>query len=83
MGVPKGKNAIGSKWVYKINFKSNGDVERYKARLVTKGYNQKEGLDYHETSSPVGKMVTVRTLIALAASRGWNMYQMDVFNAFL
>ncbi|XP_075078420.1 uncharacterized protein LOC142164329 [Nicotiana tabacum] len=46
--LSKGKKVIGSKWIYKIKYKANGDVERYKARLVKKEYNQKEGLDYHE-----------------------------------
>lgn len=80
--LPQGKHTVGSKWVYKIKYQANGEVERYKARLVAKGYSQQEGLDYHDTLSPVAKMVTMRCVIALAVSKGWNLFQMEVYNAF-
>lgn len=71
--LPDGKLPIGCKWVYKVKCKSDGSLERYKARLVAKGYAQQYGLDYEETFSPVAKMSTMKTVIALATSKGWKL----------
>nr|GFA61890.1 ribonuclease H-like domain-containing protein [Tanacetum cinerariifolium] len=72
----KGRKAIRSKWMYKIKFRSSGEIDRYKARLVAQDFRQKEGIDYEETFSPVVKMVIVRLKKSLyglkLASRQWN-----------
>lgn len=81
--LPSNKRVIGCRWVYKIKYQSDGTVERLKARLVVYGNRQIAGIDYNETFAPVAKMVTVRTFLAIAVARKWELHQMDVHNAFL
>jgi len=81
--LPAGKKVISCKWVFTIKQNPEGKVERYKARLVARGYSQTYGIDYDETFAPMAKMGTVRILISCAANFGWPLHQLDVKNAFL
>jgi hypothetical protein len=75
---PPGRLIVGCKWVFKLKQKPDGSVDRYKARLVAKGFTQRQGIDYTDTFSPVVKPTTVRLILSIAVSRGWQLHQVDV-----
>lgn len=81
--LPQEKSAISNKWVYKIKRNHEGDIERYKARLVVRGFTQKFGIDYQETFSPVAKFTSVRMILALSVSNDYHLIQFDIKTAFL
>ena len=81
--LPAGKNPISCKWVYKVKYKADGTLDKYKARLVARGFSQKEGIDYEETFAPFSKIDSIRLPLAIAASRKWEVHHMDVKNALL
>ena len=81
--LPLGVKPIGLKWVFKVKRNADGSVIKYKARLVAKGYVQKQGIDYDEVFAPVARIETIRLIIALAASKGWEIHHLDVKTAFL
>jgi hypothetical protein len=83
VNLPKGVVAISCKWVYKIKMDASGNVERYKARLMTNDFTQKEGIDYHETFSLVSKKDSFKIIMALVAHFDLELHQMDVKTTFL
>nr|KAJ0196282.1 hypothetical protein LSAT_V11C700351460 [Lactuca sativa] len=76
-------NVVGCKWIFKVKRKSDGSLERHKARLVAQGFTHQEGLDYAETFIPMVKPSTIRTILSIAHAQRWDIQQLDVRNAFL
>ena len=81
--LPPRQSVVGCKWIYKIKTRSDGSIGLYKARLFAKGFTQKYVIDYEETLAPVARILSVRALLAVAAASKWDLFQMDVKNAFL
>ncbi|KAL5831285.1 hypothetical protein ACOSQ4_016639 [Xanthoceras sorbifolium] len=80
--LPPGKKALHNKWVFRIKEEHNGN-KRYKARMVVKGFQQKEGIDYNEIFSPVVKLTTIRLVLKIVAAENLHLEQLDVKTAFL
>nr|GEU45458.1 putative ribonuclease H-like domain-containing protein [Tanacetum cinerariifolium] len=81
--LPKGKRAIGSKWVFRNKKDKRGIMIRNKARLVAQGHTQEEGIDYEEVFTPLPRIEAIRLFLAYASFMGFMVYQMDVKSAFL
>ena len=81
--LPENKTAVGSKWVFKTKTDDQGNANKFKARLVAQGFNQKYGTDYDEVFAPVAKITTLRTLLVVAGKTGMKVRHFDVKTAFL
>ncbi|CAI7878322.1 unnamed protein product [Closterium sp. NIES-54] len=81
--LPLGKNAISSKLIFRHKYGPDGELTRYKSRLVAKGFQQTKGKDFDEIFAPVGKGTTLRVMLGMAANCGWRIKQMDITTAFL
>jgi len=79
----KDQNIIGVKWVYKTKLNEKGEIERFKARLVSKGFSQQSGIDFGEMFSPVARLDTIRAVLTTITHNKWKVYQMDVKSTFL
>nr|GEX78613.1 retrovirus-related Pol polyprotein from transposon TNT 1-94 [Tanacetum cinerariifolium] len=81
--LPYGKRAIGTKWVFKNKKDERGIVVRNKARLITQGHTQEEGINYKEVFAPLARIEAIRLFLAYPSFMGFMVYQMDVKSAFL
>lgn len=81
--LPEGAKPIGLKWIFKIKRNSDGSINKYKSRLVAKGYIQQHGIDSEEVFAPVARIETIRFIVAIAASNGWEIHHLDIKTAFL
>ena len=81
--LPKGRKGISSKWVFAIKRNETGEILRYKARLVARGFTQRQGLDYNRTFAPVMKQSLLRSVLAEANHEDWDIDQVDIKTAFL
>jgi hypothetical protein len=74
---------VTSRWLYKLKHVADGSIEKYKARFVTRGFSQFEGVDYDGTFASVAIYTSIRSVISIAAEMGWKIHQMDVKTTFL
>ena len=83
--LPADRETIGNKWVFLRKRDENGNIVRFKARLVAQGFSQKPGTDYSNngTFAPVMRFETLRTLLALGAVNNWKIRQFDIKGAYL
>ena len=65
--LPPGSNTIGCKWVFRRKYRTNGSIQTFKAKLMAKGFRQREGIDYFDTYAPIARITSIRVLIALAS----------------
>ena len=74
---------VGSRWIYKVKQAADGSVEKYMARFLARGFSQVEGIDYEDTSAPVTRYSSIRSILALSAQMGWCIHQMNVKIVFI
>ena len=79
---PQSANLVTTKWVFTVKLKVDGTIERFKARLVARGFSQQHGIDYTETFAPTVRMDTLRLFLATVAKQGKECWQFDIKNAF-
>jgi len=82
VSVPTNAVVMGCRWVYTLKYRRYGFVDRYKVRLVAKGYTQTYDIDYFETFSPITRMNSIQIIFSVALNLSWPLFQLDVKNVF-
>lgn len=80
---PKDSKILSNRWIFKIKRKQNGDIKRYKARLVVQGNEQREGINFGELFAPVTRFETIRTFLAACVQKEMHVHHMDVIAAYV
>ena len=83
VAIPREREVVRLKWIYKIKFNQEGDIQKHKGRLVARGFTQKPGIDFYGTFSQVARLETIRTVIVVAAQKKWKIFQLYVKSTFL
>ena len=81
--VPKGKTIITTRWVFACKSDSEGNITKWKARLVARGFNQKYGIDFELTFSPILNIDCLKLIFSLSAKFHWPIHQLDIKAAYL
>lgn len=83
VALPDGERALGATWAFKRKTDQDNELIKYKFRLCAQGYTQREGIDYHDTYSPAGRLATLRTILSIGATEDFDVENMDAVGAFL
>ena len=83
VSLPPGRKLVQCNCVYRTKVAANGSNCKYKVQILAKGFSQVQGVDYHETFAPMEKMDSIRLVLAIAASKHWEVHQMDVKSYFI
>jgi hypothetical protein len=80
---PPNVNVVGSKWVFRAKKDAAGNVVCYKARLVAQGFSQVPGVDYFDTFAPIVRLISIRSILAIAANLDMEIHQIDIKGTYL